>query len=149
MEVEAAPRSELTAGSLSEIKLPRGALVAALLWLGSGLLIFFEGELLVDATFTFLTVLSIYLLLTSDDRNMRLPASGWAFGLAVVLAAAVTSAVLVGALALGDCVRYTLRDLALKRLGELSPGGQVKLLDGTVYDTSIPLELSAASTICL
>lgn len=35
---------------------------------------------------------------------------------------------------------------ALKRLGELSPNGQVMLLDGTVYDTSIPIELSAASS---
>ncbi len=41
----------------------------------------------------------------------------WRTHLSVVLAAAVTSAVLVGALALGDCVRHTLRDLALKRLG--------------------------------
>jgi hypothetical protein len=35
---------------------------------------------------------------------------------------------------------------ALKRLGELSPGGQVTLVDGTKYRTSIPLELSAASS---
>ena len=74
----------LTIGLAHHVYGRRGALVAALLWLGSGLLIFFEGELLVDATFTFLTVLSIYLLLTSDDRTTRLPASGWAFGLAVV-----------------------------------------------------------------
>jgi hypothetical protein len=35
---------------------------------------------------------------------------------------------------------------ALKRLGEISPGGQVTLLDGTKYDTSVPLELAAASS---
>ena len=59
----------LTIGMTHHVYGRRRALVAALLRLGSGLLIFFEGELLVDATFTFLTVLSIYLLLTSDDRN--------------------------------------------------------------------------------
>jgi len=50
----------------------------------------------------------------------------WRTHLSVVLAAAVTSAVLVGALTLGDCVRYTLRDLALKRLGGVhyALGGQ-------------------------
>lgn len=35
---------------------------------------------------------------------------------------------------------------ALKRLGELSPGGTVTLVDGTKYRTTIPLELSAASS---
>ncbi|MDJ0850164.1 MAG: hypothetical protein QNK04_17470 [Myxococcota bacterium] len=35
---------------------------------------------------------------------------------------------------------------ALKRLGEVSPGGQVTLLDGTKYQTSQPLELAAASS---
>ena len=35
---------------------------------------------------------------------------------------------------------------ALKRLGEVSPGGEVTLIDGTKYRTSIPLELSAASS---
>ena len=35
---------------------------------------------------------------------------------------------------------------ALKRQGELSSDGSVRLVDGTKYDTSIPLELSAASS---
>ncbi len=35
---------------------------------------------------------------------------------------------------------------AMKRLGEISPGGQVVLGDGTRFRTSIPLELSAASS---
>jgi hypothetical protein len=35
---------------------------------------------------------------------------------------------------------------ALKRLGELSPGGVVTLLDGTSFDTGIPLELAAAAS---
>ena len=50
----------------------------------------------------------------------------WRTHVSVVLAAAVTSAVLVGALGLGDCVRHTLRDLALKRLGKFhhALGGQ-------------------------
>ena len=50
----------------------------------------------------------------------------WRTHLSVVLAAAVTSAVLVGALGLGDCVRHTLGDLAVKRLGRVhhALGGQ-------------------------
>jgi hypothetical protein len=35
---------------------------------------------------------------------------------------------------------------ALKRLGELSPGGAVALLDGTSFRTAIPLELAAAAS---
>jgi hypothetical protein len=35
---------------------------------------------------------------------------------------------------------------ALKRLGEVSPGGAVMLLDGTRFDTGIPLELAAAAS---
>jgi len=36
--------------------------------------------------------------------------------------------------------------LALERLGELSPDGLIRLVDGTQYDASIPLDLAAAST---
>jgi hypothetical protein len=35
---------------------------------------------------------------------------------------------------------------ALKRLGEVSPSGGVTLVDGTRYQTSVPLELAAASS---
>lgn len=35
---------------------------------------------------------------------------------------------------------------AMKRLGEISPGGSVTLADGTRYRTSVPLELAAASS---
>lgn len=35
---------------------------------------------------------------------------------------------------------------AMKRLGEISPGGSVKLLDGSELRTEIPLELAAASS---
>jgi hypothetical protein len=34
---------------------------------------------------------------------------------------------------------------AMKRLGELSPGGAIQLADGTKYRTAIPIELSAAT----
>lgn len=33
---------------------------------------------------------------------------------------------------------------AMKRLGEVSPGGRIHMLDGTAYDASRPLELAAA-----
>lgn len=33
---------------------------------------------------------------------------------------------------------------AMKRLGEVSPGGRIHMLDGTAYDSSRPLELAAA-----
>jgi len=35
---------------------------------------------------------------------------------------------------------------AMRRLGELSPGGAVSLADGTTYRTDVPLELSAATS---
>lgn len=35
---------------------------------------------------------------------------------------------------------------AMKRLGEISPGGRVTLIDGATYRVAIPLELAAAST---
>ena len=65
----------------------------------------------------------------------------WRTHLSVVLAAAVTSAVLVGALTLGDCVRYTLGDLAAKRLGGVhyALGGQDRF-----FRTELAGELSAA-----
>ena len=35
---------------------------------------------------------------------------------------------------------------AMKRLGEISPGGTVVLTDGTTYRTAIPIELEAAQS---
>ena len=35
---------------------------------------------------------------------------------------------------------------AMKRLGEVSEGGEISLADGSVYRTSVPMELSAASS---
>ncbi len=35
---------------------------------------------------------------------------------------------------------------AMRRLGEVSPGGVVTLVDGSQYDTSVPIELAAASS---
>jgi len=35
---------------------------------------------------------------------------------------------------------------ALKRLGEVSPGGAIELIDGTRYRSSVPLELAAAAS---
>ena len=35
---------------------------------------------------------------------------------------------------------------ALKRLGEVSPGGEIELLDGTRYRVEVPLELAAAAS---
>ena len=43
----------------------------------------------------------------------------WKINLAVLLAAAVNTAVLAGALMVGDSVRGSLRDMTLDRLGEI------------------------------
>jgi tetratricopeptide (TPR) repeat protein len=61
-----------------------GILWSAILWLGSGLLLFFEGELLVDSLFTGLTFASLYCLFTSDESRNRTWLSGLLFGLAVI-----------------------------------------------------------------
>jgi putative ABC transport system permease protein len=60
----------------------------------------------------------------------------WRTHLGVVLATAVAAAVLVGALVLGDCVRYTLRRLALVRLGDVhwAIGGQDRFFDASLAD---------------
>lgn len=62
----------------------REAVVAALLWLGSGLLIFYEGELLLDSFFLFLTVVGLYFLLTGPPSRRRLVVAGIGFGLAAI-----------------------------------------------------------------
>jgi len=69
----------------------------------------------------------------------------------VVLAAALTSAVLVGALGLGDCVRYTLRDLALSRLGEfhLALGGQDRFFRAELAQSLDPEKKRLAPAIIL
>ena len=43
----------------------------------------------------------------------------WRLNLAVLLAAAVATAVLTGALLIGDSIRGSLRDLTLDRLGKI------------------------------
>ena len=75
----------------------------------------------------------------------------WRTHVSVVLAAAVTSAVLVGALALGDCVRHTLRDLALKRLGEfhLALGGQDRFFRAELAEKLDPEKRRVAAAIIL
>lgn len=62
----------------------RVAVIASVLWLGSGLLLFFEGELLLDSFFTFLSLASVYLLLTSEERGYRLALAGLLLGLAAI-----------------------------------------------------------------
>lgn len=62
----------------------RVAVIASVLWLGSGLLLFFEGELLLDSFFTFLSLASVYLLITSESRPYRLALAGMVLGLAAV-----------------------------------------------------------------
>jgi tetratricopeptide (TPR) repeat protein len=61
-----------------------GVLWSAILWLGSGLLLFFEGELLVDSLFTGLSFASLYGLFTAERGRIRGPLSGLLFGLAVI-----------------------------------------------------------------
>jgi tetratricopeptide (TPR) repeat protein len=61
-----------------------GALWAAVLWLFSGLLLFYEGELLVDSVFTCLLFASLYVLATEDDKPGRRVLSGVLFGLAAI-----------------------------------------------------------------
>lgn len=62
----------------------RGAVMAALLWLGSGLLFFYEGELLVDSVFTCLLFVSLFLASDSRGRPLHLLSSGVLFGLAAI-----------------------------------------------------------------
>ena len=62
----------------------RGAVFAALLWLGSGLLLFYEGELLVDSVFTCLLFTSLFIASDSRDRSLHWVSSGALFGLAVI-----------------------------------------------------------------
>jgi Flp pilus assembly protein TadD len=62
----------------------RGAVCAALLWLGSGLLLFYEGELLVDSVFTCLLFASLFVQSESRGRTLFLLGSGALFGLAAI-----------------------------------------------------------------
>jgi tetratricopeptide (TPR) repeat protein len=62
----------------------RAALIAGWLWLGSGLVMFFESELLLDSLFTFLFVWWLFLLLTGVPATRRLAAAGFVFGLACI-----------------------------------------------------------------
>jgi len=57
--------------------------------------------------------------MTSTRLILRSLAHYWRTHLGVVAGAAVSTAILVGALAVGDSVRHTLRVLALARLGEV------------------------------
>lgn len=61
----------------------RGAVLAAVLWLGSGFLLFYEGELLVDSVFTCLLFSSIYVQSNTRWRFHEW-ISGALFGLAVI-----------------------------------------------------------------
>ena len=60
----------------------------------------------------------------------------WRINLAVLLAAAVATAVLTGALLVGDSVRGSLRDLTLERLGNIDGADEVADLAVTVMDTT-------------
>lgn len=62
----------------------REAGVAAALWLGAGLVVFYEGELLLDSLFLFLGLAGIYFLLTGKASGRRLALSGLLFGLAAI-----------------------------------------------------------------
>jgi tetratricopeptide (TPR) repeat protein len=62
----------------------REAILAAALWLGSGLLLFFEGELLLDSGFTFLVILATFLLLGNRPKMQRIWISGTVLGLAAI-----------------------------------------------------------------
>jgi len=75
----------------------------------------------------------------------------WRTHVSVVLAAAVTSAVLVGALGLGDCVRYTLRDLALKRLGAFhhALGGQDRFFRADLAEMLDPQDSRVVPAVIL
>ncbi|HUV12391.1 MAG TPA: ABC transporter permease [Acidobacteriota bacterium] len=59
--------------------------------------------------------------------------------LAVVLGAAVTSAVLTGALLVGDSVRGSLRDLTFERLGQID----FAFISDRFFRTALPVELEA------
>lgn len=61
-----------------------GAVWAAGLWLASGLLLFYEGELLVDSVFTCLIFASLYTLATGADSRRLLLWSGVLFGLSAI-----------------------------------------------------------------
>jgi putative ABC transport system permease protein len=60
----------------------------------------------------------------------------WRSNLGVLLAATVSTAVLVGALAVGDCVRYSLEAIAAARLGntELAVAGQNRFFRSALAD---------------
>ena len=64
----------------------------------------------------------------------------WRAHLGALLGATVSTAILVGALAVGDSVRYTLRAQALSRLGEvrLALNGQ-----GRLFRTALAEELAS------
>ena len=72
--------------------------------------------------------------------------------LGVAASAAVTGAVLVGALALGDCVRYSLRKLALARLGqvELAVDARERFFRAALADeVAADLQADAAGVLSL
>ena len=76
----------------------------------------------------------------------------WRTHLGVLAAAAVTSAVLVGALSLGDCVRHSLRELALLRLGEVDlalVGGDRFFRAALAEEISVDLAARAAPVVSL
>lgn len=68
----------------------------------------------------------------------------WRANLAVLLGAIVATAILVGALGVGDTVRYSLREMALTRLGKisLSLNGQTRFFRAALADDLSP-ELKA------
>jgi Flp pilus assembly protein TadD len=62
----------------------REAAIAAALWLGSGLVMFYEGELLLDSFFTFLVTASVYTLLARPPSIRGGALAGLVFGLAAI-----------------------------------------------------------------
>ena len=69
----------------------------------------------------------------------------WASSLAIVLGVAIGTAVIVGALVVGDSVRGSLRDLALHRLGDVDQQ-QLRLVDQRPADGD-PLPLAAGDRV--
>lgn len=62
----------------------RTAWVAGWLWLGSGLVMFYEGELLLDSFFTFLLCGTTLLFLTGPSSARRCALAGFCLGLAAI-----------------------------------------------------------------
>jgi hypothetical protein len=74
------------------------------------------------------------------------PRSGGADSVRTILRQRIEPSALARALAPRGSFTDPYLRAAMKRLGEVSPGGAVVLTDGTGFRTSIPLELAAASS---